>query len=90
MKQETGQETYKCGGTAPSERITRVRTFAALMNGIMQSRSVHLSHIALKLPGRAKELSIVRRIARAWLHSAAHTTNEVRLLVDSTKISFAH
>ena len=92
----------------PKERITRVRTFAALMSGILQSRSVHLSHIALKLPGRAKELSSVRRlerlltnralhvrawyapIARSWLHSAARTTGEVRLIVDTTKISFAH
>ena len=37
----------------PRERITRVRTFAALMAGIMQSKSVHLSHIALKIPGSA-------------------------------------
>jgi hypothetical protein len=92
----------------PSERITRVRAFAALMAGIMQSKSVHLSHIALKIPGRAKELSIVRRFsrlldngalrvrewyqpgARSWLHNAAHTTGEVRLILDSTKVSFAH
>jgi hypothetical protein len=50
----------------PSELITRVRTFAALMAGIMQSKSVHLSHIALKIPARAKELSITRR-KEAWL-----------------------
>jgi hypothetical protein len=92
----------------PTERITRVRAFAALMSGIMQSRAVHLSHIALKIPGMAKELSTVRRlerlldnralcvrewyapIARAWLHSQAHTTGEVRLIVDTTKVSFAH
>jgi hypothetical protein len=92
----------------PSERITRVRTFAALMAGILQSKSVHLSHIALKIPARAKELSITRRlerlldngalrvrgwyapIARTWLESAARTTGEVRLIVDTTKVSFAH
>jgi hypothetical protein len=92
----------------PNERITRLRTFAALMAGIMQSKSVHLSHIALKIPARAKELSITRRlerlldngalrvrawyrpIARAWLHSAARTAGEVRLIVDTTKVSFAH
>lgn len=92
----------------PRERITRLRTFAALMAGIMQSKSVQLSHIALKIPSRAKELSIVRRlerlldtgalrvrewyapIARSWLHSAARTTGELRLIVDSTKVSFAH
>ena len=92
----------------PNERITRVRTFAALISGIMQSKSVHLSHIALKIPGRAKEPSITRRlerlldngalrvrewyapIARAWLSSAARTTGEVRLIIDTTKVSFAH
>jgi len=92
----------------PRERITRVRTFAALMAGIMQSKSVHLSHIALKIPGSAKELSVVRRfsrlldnralrvrewyrpIAKSWLESAARTTGEVRLIIDTTKVSFAH
>ena len=92
----------------PRERITRVRTFAALMAGIMQSKSVHLSHIALKIPGSAKELSVVRRFSRllenralrvrewyrpiaiSWLDSAARTSGEVRLIIDSTKVSFAH
>lgn len=92
----------------PTERLTRVRTFAALMAGIMQSKSVHLSHIALQIPGSAKELSIVRRfsrlldnaavrvrewyapIARAWLASAGRSTGEIRLIMDTTKVSFAH
>lgn len=92
----------------PRERITRVRTFAALMAGIMQSKSVHLSLIALKIPGSAKELSVVRRfsrllenralrvrewyapIAKSWLDSAARTSGEVRLIIDTTKVGFAH
>src|SRR5689334_21856326 len=92
----------------PTERITRVRTMAWLLVGIMQSKSVQLSQIALKIPARAKELSIVRRlerlldnaavrvrewyapIARSWLHNAARSTGEVRLIIDSTKVSFAH
>lgn len=92
----------------PKERITRARTFAALMAGIMQSKSVHLSHIALTIPGRAKELSITRRfsrlldngalrvrewyapIAHAWLASATRTSGEVRLIIDTTKVSFSH
>jgi len=92
----------------PSERITRMRIFAWLLVGIMCSKSVQLSQIALKIPGRTKELSIVRRlerlldnaavrvrdwyrpIARAWLESAARTTGEVRLILDTTKVSFAH
>lgn len=48
----------------PDERITRVRNFVWLMVGIYQSKSVHLSDIASKIPGRAKELSIVRRLSR--------------------------
>jgi hypothetical protein len=92
----------------PSERITRLRTFAWLIAGIMRSKSVQISHIALKIPARAKETSIVRRlerllangalrvrewyapIARAWLHSQARSTGELRLIMDSTKVSFAH
>lgn len=31
-----------------------------------------------------------RPIAISWLHSAARTTGEVRLIVDTTKVSFAH
>jgi Transposase DDE domain len=92
----------------PRERITRVRAFAALMGGIMLSKSVHLSHIALKIEGHAKEPSVTRRLERllanpavrvrewyapiacAWLQSQARTTGEVRLILDSTKVSFAH
>jgi hypothetical protein len=92
----------------PSERITRLRTFAALMVGILRSKSVQLSRIALTIPGQAKETSIVRRlerllanealqvrawyapIARSWLQSQARTTGEVRLIIDTTKVSFAH
>ncbi len=48
----------------PDERITRLRNLVWLMVGIHQSRSVHLSDIASKIPGRAKEFSIVRRLSR--------------------------
>ena len=48
----------------PDERITRLRNLVWLMVGIYQSRSVHLSDIASKIPGRAKELSIARRLSR--------------------------
>jgi hypothetical protein len=54
----------------PKERITRVRTFAALMVGLMQRKAVQLAHIALKLPARAKELRIVRRLERLLDHAA--------------------
>lgn len=48
----------------PGERITRLRNLAWLIVGIFQSRSVHLSKIAAKIPGSAKQLSIVRRLSR--------------------------
>lgn len=48
----------------PDERITRLGNIVWLMVGIYQSKSVHLSNIASKIPGRAKELSIVRRLSR--------------------------
>src|SRR4029434_7632163 len=54
----------------PDERITRVRNLAALISGIAQSRSVFLRHIAEHLPGRAKALSLTRRLDR-FLENAA-------------------
>lgn len=54
----------RIGQLLPDERITRLRNFVWLMVGIYQSRSVHLSDIASKIPGRAKELSMVRRLGR--------------------------
>ena len=48
----------------PGQRITQVRNFAWLIVGIYQSRSVHLSRIAGKIPGTAKLLSITRRLSR--------------------------
>jgi hypothetical protein len=38
----------------PKERITRLRNMIWLMVGIYLSCSVHLSKVALKIPGRAK------------------------------------
>jgi hypothetical protein len=48
----------------PEQRITQVRNFALLMYGIYQSRSVYLSRIAGKIPGKAKLQSIVKRLDR--------------------------
>jgi hypothetical protein len=48
----------------PAQRITQVRNFTWLIVGIYQSRSVHLSKIAVKVPGRAKLLSTTRRLSR--------------------------
>lgn len=48
----------------PGQRITQVRNFVWLIVGIYESRSVHLSRIAGKIPGEAKLLSTVRRLSR--------------------------
>jgi hypothetical protein len=46
------------------ERINRIRIMAWLMAGIISSRSVHLSHISNKIPGKAKRRSRTRQLAR--------------------------
>ena len=48
----------------PGQRITQIRAFVWLMIGIFQSRTVCLSRIAGKIPGRAKLLSNARRLSR--------------------------
>jgi hypothetical protein len=48
----------------PGERITRVRNLAWLMTGILKSKSVHLSKIAGKIPGKAVLNSTVQRLRR--------------------------
>ena len=48
----------------PSERVTRLRNLAWLLVGIYKSKAVHLSKIALEIPGDAKSLSITRRLSR--------------------------
>ena len=48
----------------PDQRITQVRNFALLLYGIYMSRSVTLSKVASKIPGKAKLLSTFRRLER--------------------------
>ena len=48
----------------PNQRITQIRNMVWLIIGIYQSRSVCLSRIAGKIPGRAKLLSSARRLSR--------------------------
>ena len=92
----------------PQQRITQVRNFTWLLVGIFQSRSVSLSRIAGKIPGRARLLSTTRRlsrllanpaigvrewyepIAQEWLQTQSRCLGEIRLLVDGTKVGFAH
>lgn len=92
----------------PMERKTRINNLTWLIVGIHQSRSVSLSRIAGKIPGKAKLLSIIQRlsrflanpmvdarkwyepIARSWLEMQARNLQQVRLIVDGTKVGFAH
>lgn len=46
------------------ERVTRLRNLAWMLAGIYLSRSVHLSRIALKIPGKATTSSAIRRLSR--------------------------
>lgn len=48
----------------PGERITRVRNLAWLITGTFDSRSVHLSRVATKIPSKVNLLSVVRRLTR--------------------------
>ena len=48
----------------PEERITRLRNLAWLMTGLFLARSVHLSHIARKLPLRGQVVSLTNRPPR--------------------------
>ena len=48
----------------PEERITRLRNLAWLMTGLFLAKSVHLSHIARKLPLKGRVVSLVNRLRR--------------------------
>ena len=48
----------------PEERVTRLRNLAWLMTGLFLARSVHLSHIARKLPLKGQVVSLVNRLRR--------------------------
>jgi hypothetical protein len=92
----------------PKQRITQIRTFVWLLVGIFQSRSVNLSKIAGKIPGKAVLVSVTRRlsrllansaigvqewyepIAKQWIASQAKSGQQIRLIVDGSKVGFAH
>ena len=90
----------------PDERITRVRNLAWLMAGIFESKSVHLSKVASKIPGTAMLVSITRRLdrflegsdfrVRDWYEPilkgllAQRAGQEYRLIVDGSKVGFGH
>ena len=90
----------------PNERITRKRNFIWMLVGLYQSRSVHTSKIAEKVPGVARLPSKTRRIqrlltnpairVREWYEPIAKmiirqvASNQVRLIVDGSKVGFGH
>jgi hypothetical protein len=90
----------------PNERITRRQNLASLLAGIFQSKSVHLSKVASKIPGTAMLVSITRRLdrflespafrVRDWYEPivkrllAQRAGQEYRLIVDGSKVGFGH
>ncbi len=54
----------------PGLRLTQQRNLGWLIVGIYQSRSVHLSKVAGKIPGTATVMSLSRRLSR-WLDNPA-------------------
>jgi hypothetical protein len=90
----------------PGERITRMRNFSWLLLGLYESRSVHLSKVADKIPGKACLPSVTRRMrrlldnpalrVRAWYKPIAQgiiqrlAGGEIRLIVDGSKVGFGH
>jgi hypothetical protein len=90
----------------PHERVTRRRNLAWLMTGIFQSKSVHLSKVASKIPGAAMLVSATRRLdrflespefrVRDWYEPivkgllAPRAGQEYRLIVDGSKVGFGH
>lgn len=90
----------------PEERITRIRNLSWLMVGLYESRSVHLSKVAEKIPGTACLPSLTRRMRRLldnpaiqvrdWYEPLAKlllqrlADGEIRLIVDGSKVGFGH
>jgi hypothetical protein len=56
----------------PQERINRIRVMAWFIAGMLQSRSVHLSHIASQIPGKANRRSRTKQFARFVANKHVH------------------
>ena len=48
----------------PQERVTRIRNMGWLMAGLFMARSIHLRHVARKIPGHALNTSKEKRLWR--------------------------
>lgn len=60
----------KIGHIRVGENRARVRTFVWMMVGMMLSRSIHLSHIARKIPSEGQQTSIVKKLSRLLQNGA--------------------
>lgn len=92
------------GKWLPEERITRLRNLAWLMTGMFLARSVHLSHMARKLPLPGRVVSLTNRLrrfldnprVRVWCYYRAVARQLLRslsgprltLLIDCTALGF--
>jgi len=90
----------------PDERVTRICNFSWLLVGLYETRSVHLSKVAEKIPGTACLPSLTRRVRRLldnpairvrdWYEPIARSIiqrladSEIRLIVDGSKVGFGH
>ena len=54
------------------ENKARLRTIAWMMVGMLMGQSVHLSHIARKIPSVGQQTSIVKKLSRLLQNSALH------------------
>lgn len=90
------------------EHQARLRTFAWMLVGMMLSQSVHLSHMARKIPSDSQQTSLVKKLSRLlqngavrvreWyspmatklLHDVVAGGQEVRLIIDGTKVGGGH
>ncbi len=60
----------KLGHIRVGENQARLRTFTWMLVGMMMSQSVHLSHIARKIPSAGQQTSIVKRLSRLLQNGA--------------------
>lgn len=60
----------KLGHICVGENKARVRTIAWMMVGMLLSESVHLSHIARKIPSVGQQTSIVKKLSRLLQNGA--------------------
>jgi hypothetical protein len=90
----------------PDARITRVRNLALLVTGLCVERGIHLSEIVSEWPIPGREPSLVNRLRRFLSNDAVDVARwyrplarrilsvfahqQVRLIIDTTKLGFNH